>query len=52
MFTKYDLITLLISEYDVSMQADLRNMFAKEKDSFFESQLPVKVIRKGYFVIS
>jgi len=52
MITKYDLITLLVSEYDETMQHDIRMMLSKEKDSFFESQLPVKVIRKGYFVIA
>jgi len=52
MITKYDLISILVKEYEKDMQHDIRIMLSREKDSFFESQLPVKAIRKGYFVIA
>jgi len=53
MITRYDLIQMLLKEYTCEFSKEIaKRVFDRQSDSFFESELPVKVIRKGYFVIA
>ena len=53
MITRHELISMLLSEYTCEISKQIaKNCYDKLKDSDFENELPVKCIRRGYFVIS
>ena len=52
MITRNELIQMLLKEYDCEVIRQIAKIaLDKLSDSFLEKELPVKCMRKGYFVI-